>query len=112
MFSWGIAAVPDAMDDFNLHQSPTEPQANLGISALFALLCFGMHAFAIARWYLFFAATIQIDAVVAVLLVATTVIGLACSISALRQGGLANRIVGLLGMLWFGFYVLLAIVTS
>jgi hypothetical protein len=82
------------------------------IGAVTVLLCLGVHALAIARWYLFFAATIRFDALVAVALVSTTAIGLACSISIVRRGRPADRIVGLCGALWFGFYILLAIVTS
>jgi len=103
---------PPAVERSQTLANTSGRQSIFGIGGAIVLICLGVHAFGFARWFLFFDATIYFDDLIAVLLVLSTVIGMACSVFAIRRGGLANRIVGVLAMLWFGYYVLLAIAES
>ena len=90
-----------------------EPRAGACRSAKIVLCCLGVHAFAMARWFFFFdAGPGWIDDIVAGSLILSLLVGVVFSISAVRRRGLVNRATGLVGLLWFSFYILLAIAAS
>lgn len=92
--------------------SSSQPIATFCDAAKIVVLCLGVHAFAVIRWFFFSARPDWFDTLVAVFLVLSTILGVVCSIAAIRRAGLANRLAGVSGILWFGFYILLAIAQS
>ena len=83
-----------------------QSHANFCGEAKIVLCCLSMHACAVARGVFFEIRPDWIDALVAGLLLLSTVVGVACGVSAVRHRGFANRAVGILGLLWFGYFVL------
>ena len=99
-------------DTFQAKTTSAQPSAVLCGSAKAVLCCLSVHAFAMVRFFFFSLQPDWFDALVAAFLVVSTVVGVACSISAIRQVGIINRVVGICGVLYFAFYILLAIAES
>lgn len=110
--------------DNNPYRSPQVPAAPTELSsssqsyasfcgqAKIVLCCLSVHPFVWARYHFTQIRPDWFDGFVAVLAVVSTVAGIACGVSAIRHQGLANRWAGVFGLLYFGFYVLLAIAES
>lgn len=93
-------------------QASSPSHASFCGAAKAVLCCLGVHAAAVARWVFLDVRPDWIDDLFAVFLVFSTVVGVVCGVSAIRHRGFVNRAIGILGLLWFGFYVTLAILES
>ena len=121
------SAVPPSVSamstpDDNPYRSPEAAEAQVSIpvcsqahasfcgQAQIVLCCLVVHACALARVLFLDIRPDLNNSVVAGFLVLSPVIGVAFAVSAVRHRGYANRAVGIIGLLWFGFFIALAIV--
>lgn len=86
--------------------------ANISGAAKVVVCCLGVHACAVARSAFCDIRPNWFDDAVAVLLVGSTLFGVGCSVFAIRHQGSVNRVVGVIGLLWFTIAVLFAIAQS
>jgi len=93
-------------------QASSQSPANFCGAAKIVLCCLCVHTCAVARYMFCEIRPDWIDLLIAWFLVLSTLVGVACGVSAIRHRGFANRAVGILGLLWFAYYVLLAIAES
>jgi hypothetical protein len=80
--------------------------------AVAVLCCLTVHVCLWVRWEYFVAQTDWLDGIDAFLMVTGTLIGLPCGILALRRGPAVVRAVGFVGVVYFAYYILLAIAES
>jgi hypothetical protein len=89
--------------------APCRSLARLCGEAKVVLCCLGVHA-CVATLAAFFVgqfAKTGFADLACILLILSTGVGFGCGISSIRHQGLANRVTGILGLLWFGGVVLL-----
>jgi hypothetical protein len=93
---------------------PKVPQASSSSApaAIAVLCCLAVHACLWVRWEYFRAEPRWLDGVDVVLLISGVLVGVPCGIFALRRGRAVTRAVGTIGVVYFAYYVLLAIAES
>jgi hypothetical protein len=90
---------------------PNKSLNNLCIAAKAVVFCIGIHVGIWARAVFGEIHSDGIDSFMGGLMFLSIILGIACSINAIRYRGIANHIVGIIGLLWFGCFVLLQVCT-